>query len=133
MAALNFGAGAISTLKVGNSQVDRVYLGADLVWQNASISASPNPVLGDLSMTEPAPSSRTVSAGTTLGGAGLTSATWVKISGGDIGITPDTNGLTPTFSALVSKNDIVSAVFRATGNHGLTVDVPVDLSYSTDL
>lgn len=131
---INFGSTAISTIKIGTTQVDKIYLGTDLVWQNASISASPNPATDSQFRSEPAPSSLAMSAGTTLTGSGLTSATWVRLSGDStISVTPGANGLSATFSASVLKNQDKTAVFRATGNHGLTVDVTVTLSYTTDL
>ena len=135
MADIKFGASGITTLKFGSAQVDRVYLGADLVWQNASISASPNPATKVDFVAEPAPDTRNMSVSTTLSGTGLTSATWAFVSGNNnIAVTPGANGMSATFSASVLKNSGgVVATFQATGNHGLSVLVDVSLRYDTNL
>lgn len=129
------GTSAVTKFYVGSTVADRVYLGADLIWQNASISASPNPANDVDFVAEPAPNTRAMQSSTTLSGTGLTSATWAQISGStDITVTPGTNGMSAVFdSTQIKSSGGMDAVFRATGNHGLVVDVSVHHRYDTDV
>lgn len=89
---------------------------------------------GSRFQAEPAPATASVSTNTvTIGGSGVSSCTWAFISGTAMTISAPGNGLNASWSATLSKNTTRSAIYRATGSNGLTIDVSVDLSYTTDL
>jgi len=80
---------------------------------------------------EPAPGSASMTTNTvTISGSGLSSVTWSLVSGATM--TLNQSGLNASWTTSVPKNTEKSAVYRATGNHGLWIDVSVTCTYTTD-
>lgn len=105
------------------------------------LSASAPAAHGSVFSPEPAPSFRTVSAGTTVtatGGTGNYSYGWTYLSGSSMNFNNGGSpaGRQPSWDASVPKNDQLAASWRCTVSDGVSIfqfDIPVSLEYFTDL
>lgn len=105
-----------------------------------TLTASNSGAYGSQYQNEPAPATRSVSASGTVfatGGTGSYTCTWAHVGGSTAIPTPASNVFSPSFTASVAKNSILTAVKRCTVSDGVntpvSTDMSVDLEYSTNL
>lgn len=140
MTDLRIGNVPVTDVRIGSVQIQKVYLGATLVWSAytpiSGVTATPSSATKLDTLAEPAPSSKSVTAGpvtiTWSGGNPGASVSWSKVSGTTMAFT---NAATTTFVATVPKGSTVTATYRATVSDGTSnahVDVNVSLTYLTN-
>lgn len=103
-----------------------------------NVTANPTSADGQVFQNEPAPNQRTVNASTMIGVTGGTGSYTYSTAhlSGDVFSVFNGNTANPAWSANVFKGGTRSAVYRCTVSDGVGsafVDVPVNLSYFTDL
>jgi len=136
---IKFGNSDVTTFRLGNSQVDRIYWGDHLVWTSrVPLTASVSGGTAQVFQPEPAPAQMTVEAQATVtpsGGTGSYTISWARISGDAITI-GTVNARTARFTANLFHNSQRTAMVRCTISDGITTitrDFQVTLYYYTNL